>query len=61
MADKRAMYLASVVLSAISVCSLLDQKMGHPAYIMTNPVCDRTEAGLVGSPEDHPPSKSAST
>ena len=36
----RAIYSASVVLSAISVWSLLDHIIGQPAYIITKPVLD---------------------
>jgi hypothetical protein len=39
-----AMYSASVELSAISVCSLLDQCMGTPARTMIQPVRDRHES-----------------
>jgi hypothetical protein len=37
----KAMYSASVELSAISVCSLLDQCIGTPANTMINPVRDK--------------------
>ncbi len=57
----RAIYLASVILSAIYVCSLLHQVIGNPAYVITNPVRKRTLSGLLFSPEAHPPAKSAST
>jgi hypothetical protein len=33
------MYSASVELSVISICSLLDQCIGTPANTMMNPVC----------------------
>jgi hypothetical protein len=39
----RAMYSASVVLNAISVCSLLNQCIGTPAKTMINPVHDKHE------------------
>ena len=42
----RAMYSLSVVLREISVCNLLPQVIGHPAYIMTKPVCDNTDSRL---------------
>ena len=37
-----AIYSASVVLNAISVCSLLAQEIGKPEYFMTYPVLDLT-------------------
>ena len=40
-----AIYSFSVVLSAISVCSLLHHVIGHPAYIIRNPVRDNTDSG----------------
>ena len=43
----RAMYSISVVLRAISVCSLLPQIIGHPEYIITKPVRDNTDSGLL--------------
>ena len=43
---ERAMYLISVVLRSISVCSLLPQVIGHPAYIITNPVRDNNDLHL---------------
>jgi hypothetical protein len=39
-----AMYSASVELSAISVCSLLDQCIGTPAKTMIKPVRDKQES-----------------
>ena len=42
----RAMYSLSVVLRAISVCNLLPQVIGHPEYIMKEPVRDNTDSGL---------------
>ena len=39
-AVERAIYSASAVLSAISVWSLLDQKIGQFAYLITNPVLE---------------------
>ena len=42
----KAMYLLSVVLRAIYVCSLLPQVIGHPAYNITKPVRDNTDSGL---------------
>lgn len=51
-AINRAMRSASVVLSAISVCSLLHQWIGYPAlpalaYASMLPVCNRTVSGWV--------------
>ena len=43
----RAMYLLSVVLREISVYSLLPQVIGHPEYIITKPVRDNTDSGLL--------------
>ena len=43
----RAMYSRSVVLREISVCNLLTQVIGHPAYIMTKPARDNTDSGLL--------------
>ena len=57
----RAMYSDSVVLNAISVCSLLHYVRGHPSYIIIKPVLYRTHSGLVWSPDDQPPAKSAPT
>ena len=39
-----AIYSASVELSAISVCSLLDQCIGTPARTIMKPVLDRHES-----------------
>ena len=39
----RAIYSASVVLRAISVCRWLKYIMEHPAYLITQPVLDLTE------------------
>jgi hypothetical protein len=39
-----AMYSASVKLSAISVCSLLDQCIGTPTKTMIKPVRDKQES-----------------
>ena len=55
------MYSASVVLNAVSVCNLDCHTMGHPAYLMTNPVLD---FDVLESPSAvsgfHVPQKSAS-
>ena len=54
-----AIYSASVVLKAISDCSLLCQKRGHPKSKITNQDWDRT---LLGSRDvSFAPAKSAST
>jgi hypothetical protein len=55
-----AMYLASVELSAISVCSLLDQCMGTPARTMTNPVRDKHESRRCANSWCQTPAKSLS-
>ncbi len=55
-----AMYSASVVLRAISVCSLEDHRMGQFAKVITYPVRDFTEMGSWASSDDHKPVKSAS-
>ena len=60
-AEVRAIYSLSVVLRAISVCSLLCQVIGQPANMITNPVLERTDSELVWSPSFQPPAKSAST
>ena len=41
---RNAIYLASVELSAIYVCSLLDQCIGTPARTIMKPVLDRHES-----------------
>ena len=40
-----AIYSLSVVLIAILICILLPYVMGHPAYIITQPVLYKTDAG----------------
>ena len=57
----RAMYSLSVVLRAISVCNLLPQVIGHPAYTMEKPARDNTDSGLSLLSSFCPPVKSAST
>ena len=57
----REMYSISVVLRAIYVCNLLPQVIGNPSYIMTKPVHDNTDSGLLWLPSFHPPAKSALT
>jgi hypothetical protein len=52
-----AMYSASVELSAISVCSLLDQCMGTPARTMMKPVCDKHESRRCANYWCHTPAK----
>ncbi len=42
-----AMYSASVVDKAISVCILEAQCMGHPAYLITYPILDLAVQGSV--------------
>ena len=41
-----ATYSYSIVLRVISVWSLLYHVRGHPAYIITEPVCERTHSAL---------------
>ena len=43
----RAMYSASVVERAVSVCSLDAQVTGHPAYVMAHPERDLDVVGSV--------------
>ena len=57
----RSMYFLSVVLREIYACIFLPQWIGHPAYIVTKPVCDNTDSREAWSPYFHPPAKSAST
>jgi hypothetical protein len=54
------MYSASVELSAISVCSLLDQCMGTPAKTMIKHVHDKHESRRCANYWCHTPSKSLS-
>jgi len=56
-----AIYSASVVLNAISVWSLEDQRTGQLAKVITYPVLDLTEMGSSARSEDQIPAKSAST
>ena len=58
---ERAMYSASVVERAISVCSLEIQIMRQFAYFITKPVLDMTEDGSSDSSLDQSPAKPAST
>jgi hypothetical protein len=55
-----AMYSASVELSAISVCSLLDQCMGTPSRTMINPVRDKHESRRCANYWCQTPAKSLS-
>jgi hypothetical protein len=55
-----AMYSASVELSAISVCSLLDQCIRTPSKTMINPVRDKHESRRCVNYWCHTPSKSLS-
>ena len=57
----RAIYSLSVVLREISICNLIPQVIGHPAYMMTKHVRDNTDPVLSWLPSFHPPEKSAST
>jgi hypothetical protein len=53
-----AMYSAYVELSAISVCSLLDQCMGAPSKTMIKPVRDKHESRRYANSWCHTPAKS---
>jgi hypothetical protein len=55
-----AMYSDSVELSAISVCSLLDQCIGTPAKTMIKPVRDKHESHRCVNSWCHTPAKSLS-
>jgi hypothetical protein len=55
-----AMYSASVELSAISVCSLLDQCIGTPAKTMIKPVRDKHDSRRCVNYWCHTPAKSLS-
>jgi hypothetical protein len=55
-----AMYSASVELSTISVCSLLEQCMGTPARTMMNPVRDKHESWRCANYWCQTPAKSLS-
>jgi hypothetical protein len=55
-----AMYSASVELSAISVCSLLDHCMGTPARTMMKYVRDKHESRRYANYWCHTPAKSLS-
>jgi hypothetical protein len=57
----KAIYSDSAMLSAISVCILLHQYTGQPAYMMTKPVRERTLAGSFETSGFHPGAKLAST
>ena len=57
----RAIYSASTVLSAISVCSLLVHSTGQFAYSITNPVLDLHIVGSFDISAVYVPAKSAST
>jgi hypothetical protein len=55
-----AMYSASVELSAISVCSLLDQCMGTASRMIIKPVRDKHESRRCANAWCHTPVKSLS-
>ena len=58
----RAMYSASVVERAVSVCSLDAQVTGQPAYVIAHPEHDLDVVGSVPAIlRSNPPAKSAST
>jgi hypothetical protein len=52
------MYSASFELSAISVCSLLDQSMGTPTKAMIKPVHNKHESRRCANSLCHTPAKS---
>jgi hypothetical protein len=54
------MYSASVELSAILVCTLLDQCIGTPAKTMITPVRDKHESRRCANYGCHTPAKSLS-
>ena len=57
-----AMYLASVVESAVNICNLDAQVTGHPAYVMAHPEHDFDVIGSMPAIlRSNPPPKSAST
>ena len=55
------MYSASVVLKAIRDCIKDFNKMGHPAYITTKPVCQCADIESWDDLFCHDPAQSAST
>ena len=58
----RAMYSASVVEKAVSVCSLDAQVTGQPAYVIAHPERDLDVVGSVPAIlRSNPPAKSVST
>ena len=60
-AEDNAMYSASVVLSAISVCRELRQNIEQLAYMITIPVLNMTLSASSAFASCHPPAKSEST
>ena len=59
--EDKAIYLASAVLRAITVCRKLRQNVGQLAYTITIPVRDMTLSASSALASCHPPAKSAST
>ena len=60
-AEDNAMYSASAVLRAISVCRELRQNMVQLAYMITIPVRDMKLSALSAFASWYPPTKLAST
>ena len=56
-----AMYSASHVDKAISVCNLLRQNIGTPVHVITKPVRDNALSAFKGSSRFQPSAKSVST
>ena len=56
-----AIYSASTVLKAISICNVLRQNIEQFAYMMTIPVLDKTLSGLCEFACCQPQAKYAST
>ena len=56
-----AIYSASIVLQLISVCNLLQHNTGHPAYVISYPVCVMIFSSLSASAWAHPLENSSNT
>ena len=57
----KAIYSASVVLSAIKLCMEDFHKIGQPMYIITKPVQECADIGTLEEQCFHAPAQSAST
>ena len=58
----RAMYSASVVERAVSICNLDTQVTGQPAYVVAHPECDFDVVGSIPAIlRSNPPAKSVLT